>query len=184
MRVIESVVTVFDTIFEHNTSSNSGGGVSHLRRADTEYFNCIFYGNSVSEGPGGALLSEASTTTATNCTFYGNSALNAGALYSKTFEGIEDNSSVVNSILWGDSPDEVDWNYNEPEVIFSNVEGGYKGEGNIDSDPLFVDPVNGDFHLESGSLCIDVASAKYAPETDFDGNPRDEDPDMGAYEVQ
>ena len=95
MRVIESVVTVFDTIFEHNSCCNSGGGVSHLRRADTEYFNCIFHGNSVSEGPGAALLSEASTTTATNCTFYGNSAFNGGALYSKTFEGIEDNSKVI-----------------------------------------------------------------------------------------
>lgn len=32
-------------------------------------------------------------------------------------------------------------------VSFCNVEDGFPGRGNIDADPLFVDPDNGDFHL-------------------------------------
>jgi hypothetical protein len=83
------------------------------------------------------------------------------------------------------------------------VQGGWSGGGgnNIDADPLFVDPHNGDYRLSSGSLCIDAASNTYMPkdiDTDLDDNPRFiEDPntpdtglgdcpmvDMGSYEFQ
>jgi len=72
--------------------------------------------------------------------------------------------------------------------------------GNIDSDPLFADPVNGDFRLLPGSPCIDaggmyteatimlqdgVAAISWDPGKDLDGNPRisGNGPDMGAYEA-
>jgi hypothetical protein len=66
--------------------------------------------------------------------------------------------------------------------------------GNISVDPMFVDPSNGDYHLQTGSPCIDVGTndAPGRPETDFDGNPRIIDGDdkegavvdMGAFEYQ
>ncbi len=66
--------------------------------------------------------------------------------------------------------------------------------GNISADPLFVDPANPDFHLQSGSPAIDAGddAAPFLPEIDFDGNPRvvaGHTPgpavvDMGAYEFQ
>ncbi|MCA9432047.1 MAG: hypothetical protein KC940_16160, partial [Candidatus Omnitrophica bacterium] len=67
-------------------------------------------------------------------------------------------------------------------------------EGNIDADPLFVDPKNGDYRLRYGSPCID-AGAETDLMTDLDGNPRPVDIiglgcdgpdtfDMGAYEFQ
>jgi len=34
-------------------------------------------------------------------------------------------------------------------VTYSDVQGGWPGEGNIDTDPLFADPDNGDYHLKS-----------------------------------
>jgi parallel beta-helix repeat protein len=50
-----------------------------------------------------------------------------------------------------------------PDIIFSDIQGGWEGEGNIDVDPLFRDPENGDFHLMStacgdpyDSPCIDA----------------------------
>ena len=33
------------------------------------------------------------------------------------------------------------------------------GDGNIGTDPLFVDPANGDYHLYGWSSCIDAATA-------------------------
>ncbi|MHC4568751.1 MAG: hypothetical protein ACYTE3_23695, partial [Planctomycetota bacterium] len=32
---------------------------------------------------------------------------------------------------------------------YSNVQGGWSDEGNIDVDALFADPANGDYHLKS-----------------------------------
>ena len=83
------------------------------------------------------------------------------------------------------------------------MQGGWDGAGanNIDADPLFVDPDNGDYRLQAGSPCIDAANNLFVPlgiTTDLDGNPRFvDDPDtpdtgngdppivdMGAYEFQ
>ena len=49
------------------------------------------------------------------------------------------------------------------------------GPGNIDADPLFVDPNSGDFHLTVDSPCIDAGDPEFMPdkgETDMDGEPR------------
>jgi hypothetical protein len=105
-------------------------------------------------------------------------------LYSTAYTGTEDTSTIINSIAWNNSPVDIEWDGATPTVTYSDIEGGYKGEGNIDLDPLFVDPANGDLHLQSKSPCIGAASPDAAPKTDFDGNPRDDEPDMGAFEVQ
>ncbi len=36
-------------------------------------------------------------------------------------------------------------------MTYSNIQGGWQGQGqnNIDVDPLFADPYNGDYHLKS-----------------------------------
>ncbi len=86
-------------------------------------------------------------------------------------------------------------------MSYSDVQGGWTGTGNIDADPLFVDPAGGDLRLGPGSPCIDAADNTAVPKgvtTDLDGNPRFvDDPDtidsgngdppivdMGAYEFQ
>lgn len=61
-------------------------------------------------------------------------------------------------------------------VEYSNLSGYFSGEGNINENPLFVDPENGDFHLQIGSPCIDTGSP--SPQyNDPDGSRND----MGAY---
>ncbi len=104
---------------------------------------------------------------------------------------------MTNCILWGDAGGEIaDWYSATTTVNYSNVEGGHPGNGNIDADPLLVDPNGGDLHLAPGSPCIDAADGAAAPALDMDGNPRVDDPDtpntgegppwadMGAYEIQ
>ncbi|HEX9973444.1 MAG TPA: T9SS type A sorting domain-containing protein, partial [bacterium] len=41
-------------------------------------------------------------------------------------------------------------------VQYSVVQGGHIGVGNIDTDPMFVNPDNSDFRLQPGSPCIDA----------------------------
>ncbi len=46
------------------------------------------------------------------------------------------------------------------------------GIANISSDPLLVEPTNGDFHLQANSPCIDAGCAVEGLTEDFDGDPR------------
>jgi hypothetical protein len=39
-------------------------------------------------------------------------------------------------------------------VMYSNVSGGYEGEGNIDADPLFCNTDSGDYSLAENSPCV------------------------------
>jgi len=52
--------------------------------------------------------------------------------------------------------------------------------GNLDVDPGFAAP--GDFHLASGSPCIDADLGLSHPVDDHEGTRRDASPDIGAYE--
>jgi hypothetical protein len=56
---------------------------------------------------------------------------------------------LTNCILW-DGGEEIWVNDNSRIVVaYSDVQDGWPGVGNIDSDPCFGDPNNGDYHLKS-----------------------------------
>ena len=94
--------------------------------------------------------------------------------------------NVYNSILYSNSTDGGAGYTDENSSItvqYSNVEGGFDGDSNINSDPLFTDAENGDFSLQQGSPCIDAGTV------DLDGDGEEDitnyfglAPDMGAYE--
>ena len=86
--------------------------------------------------------------------------------------------TIANCILWANGSDEIYNILSSPLVIFSDVQGGYEGGGNIDADPLFVDPDNGDYRLAAGSPCIDAAANTAVPpdELDLDEDGDTEEP--------
>jgi len=70
--------------------------------------------------------------------------------------------TLINNIFWNNEA-YIDGNQIYAYTMtcstsYCDIEGGYTGEGNIDSDPLFIDPLNGDFNLQAGSPCIDAGS--------------------------
>jgi len=81
---------------------------------------------------------------------------------------------VDNCIIWGNAPANI-YSVGNPVITYSDIGGGWAGIGNINADPLFVDPTANDYHLEQGSPCIDAGNP--ATPWDPDGTP----PDMGAY---
>ncbi|MCP4258998.1 MAG: hypothetical protein GY774_16055 [Planctomycetes bacterium] len=119
--------------------ATAGGGMNNLHCTPT-LINCIFYGNSAMKG--GGIENINSNSILTNCTFSENTILlGSGAVLNLGSKPI-----LTNCILWGNSSDQID-----PRAIitYSNIQGGWEGEGNIDTDPLFADPDKGDYHLKS-----------------------------------
>ncbi len=115
-------------------------------------------------GWGGGLNFGSSSGTFTNCTIADTTADARGGLQS-------DNSRLeaLNCILWGNNQTlRFD---PELRIEYSDVEGGYAGIGNIEADPLFVEPLVADYHLGE-SPCIDAGT--------FDGEPR---PWRGGYDM-
>ncbi len=92
-----------------------------------------------------------------------NTASSAGGIYLAAGE-----LSVSNSIAWENTGVEITAGAN---VTYSDVQGGYPGEGNIDLNPVFID----EYHLDpTVSPCIDVGdpTAPGIPSSDIDGEAR------------
>jgi hypothetical protein len=97
----------------------------------------------------------------TNCTFVENTAVDVGA-------GLGANSGstavVKNCIFWdnharGNANEQIGGLGGDPTVVtYSCVQDGKPGEGNIEVDPLFVDPASGDYRLKSQAGRWDVLS--------------------------
>jgi len=158
--------TVTNCTFSGNSATWYGGGMRNYYSSPT-VTNCTFSGNWATYG--GGMFNYSYSPVVTNCTFFGNSATYGDGMYNW-----ESSPVVTNCILWGDSPDEIYDSGSTPVVTYCDVQGGYSGVGNIDADPLFVNPAADDYHLQSGSPCIDTGSnaAPSLPTTDFEGDPR------------
>jgi hypothetical protein len=180
--------------FLSNRVQVSGGAIG-VQSGTATLRNCLIARNTSDFGWGCALdlalLSHANVTV-TNCTFAEN--FSGGQRSGASILFNEGNTlTVVNSIFWdvlssytGDI--ELGTNNNgNATVTYSNVRGGYAGNGNINADPLFVNAAADNYHLQTTSPCIDAGSAS-APNltaTDLDGTQRilGSAPDMGAYET-
>ncbi len=163
--------TLLNCEFISNAASvDSGGGMANSI-ASPILINCIFSGNTASQ-VGGAISNLLSSPVLINCTFSGNSVVNiGGGIYNE----VNSHPTVINSILWGNTPDGISSDEESGlAATYSNIQGGYSGTGNINTDPMFVDSTHGDFHLKQNSPCIDAGdnSAPYLSEKDIDGDNR------------
>jgi parallel beta-helix repeat protein len=162
--------------FEGNWTDSDlggGGGMNNTSNSSPTLVNCAFTGNSAEYSWGGGMYnSYSSSPTLTNCTIVANSATSGGGMANYT----SSSPRVINSVLWGDSPQEISNNdaISSPVVTYSDIQGGYSGVGNIDLDPLFVDAAHGDLHLGATSPCIDAGDndALHLPTYDFEGDGR------------
>ena len=60
---------------------------------------------------------------------------------------------LTNSIIWGNNPTQIQ-GFGTPTITYSDIQGGWNGEGNIDADPLFFNPDSSEFTLAENSPCI------------------------------
>jgi hypothetical protein len=149
-----------------NLSYQDGGGAYQ-----STLNNCALAGNSANNFGGGVYDS-----TLNNCTLAGNSATYGGG----TYQGTRNNCIIYyNTAPSGSNYLGGNLNYCCTTPLPS------EGDGNITSEPLFIDLAGGNLRLQTNSPCIDAGTNVYVVgATDLDGTPRivNDIVDMGAYE--
>lgn len=197
--------TIMNCTFSGNSAETNGGGMNNSESHIVQT-NCIFSGNSAVSG-GGLFSKDNIKSMLTNCTFVENIASYGGGIY---YENTSSppipppipppqlyNNIINNCILWGNEATEGPQIFLAPfsftSVSYSDVQGDWPGEGNINADPLFIelgswadvnDPnifvepnhpsavwIDGDYRLRIGSPCIDAGMDAGIFE-DIDGNVR------------
>lgn len=163
---------------------------------------CTFVGNGPSGGcgvgAGGAVSCLGGTLNLFQCTFLDNRRghlalvdVSATLLSCTLFQTIPhtgmqlDGATVLtlsHSIVWGSGTQLLGAAVAGAGVAHSDVHMDgvpLPGEGNLDVDPLLVDPAGEDLHLAPGSPCVDAGHPAYTfATTDPDGDPRVLDGDL------
>ncbi|MBD3234817.1 MAG: T9SS type A sorting domain-containing protein, partial [candidate division Zixibacteria bacterium] len=75
--------------------------------------------------------------------------------------GVMGDVNIKNSIIWNN--DIVD---SSPSITYSDLSMSYPGDGNILTDPIFMNPQGDDYHLRSYSPCIDAGDPDSPPDPD------------------
>lgn len=166
---IEGTLTMINGQIVSNRADDdfeNGAGVGGLySEGHTHITNLTIADNAAIAGPcgfdssfGGVALF--GTAVVSNCTIVGNTAcLEPNFAFGGTV--LEVNNSIFRhrteslSIRSG----------SDATISYSNIEGGFPGEGNIDADPLFE---AGTYHLLPGSPCIDAGNTDLLPADEFD----------------
>ena len=169
-----SFLTIHNSEITGNVADTYGGGIS-LDGASLTITNSIIDGNNALYHAAGVYCSNSATLFMTNCVVFGNENINSNAGGGIWNSG--SSSTITNSIFWDNSPDQIWFSGGSLSVAYSDIQGGWAGTGNINSDPLFVDSASGDFHLQMipvASPCINIGdnSAPNLPSDDFEGDSR------------
>ena len=192
-----------------NGYESSGGAIQCEGDVSTDIENCIIAGNWAASG-GGLCVETCGSNAIRNCLIVGNVAtqrgggvcfLGCGVISGCTIAhnwyfggnasgggvcGNAENVAVVDCVVWGNYPNQM---FFVPppiggKVSYSNVEGGWLGEGCVGVDPMFTDPLgpdlnpatwqDNDYHLLPGSPCIGRGDPQTfgVSEVDGDGEPR------------
>ncbi|MCD4819446.1 MAG: choice-of-anchor D domain-containing protein [Candidatus Cloacimonetes bacterium] len=168
-----------------NYANFSGGGI-HCIGSNLNLKNSQIYDNIAGSSPpgsglgGGIYCGDYSNLNLQNVTISGNITYDdGGGIYCTD----NSNPSLINSILWNNLPQEIYINSGSVTATYSDIQGGWTGTGNIDADPLFVDPGNGNYHLSWTNFPIPDATKSPCIDDGDPNSPFDPDgtiTDMGA----
>ncbi|HOS65674.1 MAG TPA: right-handed parallel beta-helix repeat-containing protein [Candidatus Latescibacteria bacterium] len=149
-----TAVITGSTITGNRAGRNSGG--IRLVDADLTLVNCLIAGNNASKYGGGIWMSDGSTAQIENCTITDNTGIDANTPAGGI--GVWASSArLKNTIIWGNKTRDIDQG-GGGIILASYCDLGvtYGGTGNINADPLFVDPASQNFRLQNSSPCIDA----------------------------
>ena len=184
---------ITNTALVNNFAENLGGGF-YNNFSDTSLDNVIITNNKALKG--GGIYNRYSKSKLTNVTLANNIASeNAHGIYNYSSVPVIKNT-IIRSNLLPIVSSFVNFAGPIASITTSNIQDGYVGTGNIDSDPLFTDIADPDgadnifmtaddgLRLSCGSACYNAGVTATTDGIDILGNPRVAftNVDMGAYE--
>jgi hypothetical protein len=167
----QTVASVISGFTIRGGLGTTGGGVVVSNGASPVFDQIIFNNNAATQGAA-LYVNSFSGPTVSSSTFVVNSASSGQGGGIAVAGG--SSVTVTSSIFWANTGTAVEVLSGSADITYSIVEGGDSGTGNLDQNPLFVNPGTGDFHIQWGSPAIDGGNP--ASPTDPDGTVAD----MGA----
>jgi len=166
--------TIYSNIITGNTTSGGGGGICFANNSAPYVFEFNEISNNVASDSGGGICIVNCSPYMNKNTIVNNLAVagNGGGIY------CTNNSypQLVNCILWNNIPDQIMYLFpSNVQATYCDIGQTWIGVGNINADPMFIDPFNSDFHLQEDSPCIDAGD----PSSPLD--PDSTIADMGSY---
>ncbi|MBN1876145.1 MAG: S8 family serine peptidase [Anaerolineae bacterium] len=179
----DGTIDLRNTFVELNAGT-LGGGI-YATSSSVYLYNNVFAGNNATSTAGdGIRLYNNSTLYGQNNTLAYNDA-NLASTGRAIDTSINSDVTLSCSIIWGhtSSLDEIGHN-----VTYSDIQGGYAGDGNLAVNPQFVSTGNRDYHLEETSPLVDRCLTGTSPDFENEQRPivrhTGASPyDMGADEV-
>ncbi len=175
--------TIQNNIIRQNSVMGAGGGMYLLASQGAVLVNNVLFEN-MAGAYAGIILLDCSNITLTHNTLSRNESFSGAGGFSNMGSIL---TTMTNTIVWENSDSEIEDSTGTLVVSYSIVEGGWPGLGNLNQDPMFSDPDNGDYHLQLGSAAIDAGTndAPELPSHDFEGDlrPQCDVVDIGADET-
>ena len=140
-----------DISFNSAQGNIQGGGIycgGSSTRVRLEH--CII-SNNTAEAGGGIFASSPAYASVTNCTIADNRLSDLQMSVGGGIHSVGSDIVIRNSIVWYNDGTNVLLHdpVSDSPVLYSNIEGYYPGQGNIDKDPLFASAAENDYHLRS-----------------------------------
>jgi len=155
----------YNCVVSQNSAGSKGGGImiqgNSAYTTEPEFYNVLIINNVAGNGSGIAGYGDGAVPYFENVTIGANTGSSTGVYYCNSIYYYFRNSIIADS-------------HSNSGCGSGSLSHTYTNEGS--PDPIFVDPDNNDFHLQSSSPCIDAG----------DPDPQYNDPDgsrndMGAY---
>ncbi len=147
------LITLSHNIYRNNYAPDRGAAVFVDEAAKVLMEHELIYNNSTKKSGSAIYVDEhwdhtPSILYMNNCTISNNSTEepNGAALFVQSSF-----AQIQNCIFWNNGNDFENITEGELFVEYTLMQNEFWGEGNISIDPLFADPLNGDFHLKSMS---------------------------------
>jgi len=144
-----ATLTLRNCELSFNTARNNSGAFHSQGSAFIQIDSSLVHNNSAIGNGGGIYTGSEGRVTVSKSTFTENKASHGAAVYAGTANAV----TLTDCIVFYNWTSEI-FPSDLETITYCNVRGGYTGEGNFDTDPLFCNWQTNDYHLAANSLCL------------------------------